>query len=70
MPLIVFEAGHMKPETKAELIRRLTDVSVEGTGIPKHLFFVTIHELPDSDIAVGGVTVAELKAQLAQQHSS
>ena len=67
MPLIVFEAGQMKPEVKAELIRRLTDVSVEVTGISKELFFVTIHELPDTDIAVGGITVTELKACLAGQ---
>lgn len=67
MPLIIFEAGRMKPETKAELIRRLTDVSVEVTGIPKHLFFVSVRELPDTDVAVGGVTVAELKA--AQQQN-
>ncbi|MDR2012523.1 MAG: tautomerase family protein [Rhodanobacter sp.] len=67
MPLIVFEAGQMKKEVKAELIRRLTDVSVEVTGIPKELYFVSIHELPDDDIAVGGVTVSELKERLAQQ---
>ncbi|PWC80328.1 4-oxalocrotonate tautomerase [Azospirillum sp. TSH100] len=65
MPLIVFEAGQMKPEVKAELIRRLTEVSVQVTGIPKELFFVAVHELPDTDIAVGGDTVAEIKARLA-----
>ncbi|NQZ94618.1 MAG: tautomerase family protein [Moritella sp.] len=66
MPVIVFEAGQLKKETKSELIRRLTDVSVEVTGIPKELFFVSIHELPDEDIAVGGVSVKELKERLAQ----
>ena len=65
MPLIVFEAGQMQADIKAELIRRLTEVSVEVTGIPKELFFVTVHELPDTDIAVGGSTVAEIKARLA-----
>ncbi|MBS7701743.1 tautomerase family protein [Chelatococcus asaccharovorans] len=57
----------MKPDVKAELMRRLTDVAVEVTGISKALFFVSVHELPDSDIAVGGVTVTELKAQLAAE---
>ena len=65
MPLIIFEAGQMQADIKTELICRLTKVSVEVTGIPKDLFFVTVHELPDSDIAVGGRTVAEIKAGLA-----
>lgn len=65
MPLIVFESGKLDKNVKAELIRQLTEVSVAVTGIPKELFFVTVHELPDDDIAVGGVTVRELKARLA-----
>ncbi len=69
MPLIVFESGALTKEVKAELIQQLTDVSAKVTGIPKELFFVTIHELPDEDIAVGGVTVAELKRKLAEQSS-
>ena len=67
MPVIVFESGELKKEVKAELIQQLTDVSAKITGIPKELFFVSIHELPDDDIAVGGVTVKELKRRLAEQ---
>ncbi len=70
MPVIVFEAGQLKKEVKTELIRRLTEVSVEVTGIPKELYFVSIHELPDDDIAVGGVSVRELKERLAQQRAA
>lgn len=66
MPLIVYEAGAMKKEVKAELIQQLTDVAAKVTGIPKELFFVSIHELPDDDIAVGGVTVTELKRRLGK----
>jgi 4-oxalocrotonate tautomerase len=64
MPVIVFEAGALSKEVKQQLIQRLTDVSVEVTGIPKELFFVSIHELPDDDIAIGGVSVREMKAKL------
>lgn len=67
MPTIVFEAGQLKEEVKTELMRRLTDVSVEVTGIPKELFTVSIHELPDENIAVGGVTVKELKEKMASK---
>ena len=67
MPVIVFESGELKKEVKAELIQQLTDVSAKITGIPKELFLVSIHELPDEDIAVGGVTVKELKRRRAEQ---
>lgn len=69
MPLIVYEAGQTTPEVKAELIRQLTEVAAKVTGIPQELFFVTIREQPDDHIAVGGVTVTELKRRLAEQHS-
>jgi 4-oxalocrotonate tautomerase len=66
MPMIIFESGKLKPGVKEELIRQLTDVCVAVTGIPKHLYFIAIHELPDDDVAVGGETVRELKEKLAQ----
>lgn len=65
MPLIIFESGQLNKEIKPELIRRLTDVAAEVTGIPKESFFVSLHEIPDEDIAVGGVTVKELKKRQA-----
>lgn len=64
MPLIVFESGMLKPEVKTELIQKLTEVSVAITGIPKNLFLVSVREWPDQNVAVGGVTVEELKRQL------
>ncbi|MCH9813979.1 MAG: tautomerase family protein [Epsilonproteobacteria bacterium] len=67
MPLITFESGALTPEIKNKLIQKLTDVSVEVTGIPKELFFVSIHELPDTDIAVGGKTVKQLKEELIKK---
>lgn len=66
MPVISFESGSLNPEVKRLLIQRLTEVSVEITGIPKELFFVSIKELPDDDIAVGGTTVRELKQMRSQ----
>jgi 4-oxalocrotonate tautomerase len=61
MPVIEFTAGKLTKEVKEKLITQLTDISVEITGIPKHLFFITINEKPDEDIAVGGVSVQKLK---------
>ena len=64
MPIIEFTAGKLTREVKEKLITQLTDISVEITGIPKHLFFITINEKPDEDIAVGGVSVLKLKEEL------
>ena len=64
MPIIEFTAGKLTKEVKEKLITQLTDISVEITGIPKHLFFITINEKPDEDIAVGGVSVQKLKEEL------
>ena len=63
MPIIEFTSGKLTKEVKEKLITQLTDLSVEITGIPKHLFFVTINEKPDEDIAVGGVSVQKLKEE-------
>jgi 4-oxalocrotonate tautomerase len=67
MPIIEFTAGKLTREVKDRLITQLTDISVEITGIPKHLFFVTINEKSDEDIAVGGVSVKKLTAALKKQ---
>lgn len=64
MPYISFESGKLEQDVKKKLIQRLTEVSVEITGIPKELFLVSIRELPDNNIAVGGKTVTVLKKEL------
>ena len=66
MPLITFEAGKMSDEVKAELIQKLTNISAEITGIPKESFFISIREIPDENLAIGGVTVKEIKTRLGK----
>lgn len=61
MPYISFETGSLNADVKRELIQKLTEVSVEVTGIPKEFFMVSIKEFPDHNVAVGGRTVAEIK---------
>jgi len=65
MPIISFESAKLSDAVKAELIEKLTDTAVAVTGIPKHLFFVSIRELPDNSIAVGGKTVEQMKKEMA-----
>ena len=63
MPFIAFESAQLSPEVKSKLIERLTDVSVEVTGIPKELFLVSIREQSDDNIAIGGKTVMQIKQE-------
>lgn len=67
MPMISFESGQLTDEIKKKLLVKLTNVASEVTGIPKELFFVSIRELPDNNIAVGGKTVSELKNELGMK---
>lgn len=64
MPIIKFEAGQLSAEVKQELITQLTDLSAEITGIPKKAFFVSISEMPDENVAIGGKTVKEIKKEM------
>lgn len=66
MPSIAFENGLLTEEVKAQLIENLTEVSVKITGMPKELFLVSIRELPDENIAVGGKTVKQLKKEIGK----
>ncbi|BDS10822.1 4-oxalocrotonate tautomerase DmpI [Aureispira anguillae] len=70
MPYISFESGQLDKKTKQALIQKLTEVSVEITGIPKELFLVSIKEIPDDDIAVGGKTVTTMKKELNEQKNT
>jgi 4-oxalocrotonate tautomerase len=65
MPFIAFESAQLSPEIKEQLIKRLTEVSVEVTGIPKELFLVSIREQPDENIAVGGKSIKKIKQKLS-----
>lgn len=69
MPYICFEAGALAPDTKRELIRRLTEVSAEVMGIPKDYFFVSIHELPNENVAIAGKDVNQLRAEISARSS-
>jgi 4-oxalocrotonate tautomerase len=66
MPLITFEAGKLSDEIKLELIQQLTNISSEITGIPKESFFISIREMPDENVAIGGITVKEIKKKLGR----
>lgn len=63
MPYIAIECGAMSAQQKKELIERTTAVASEITRIPERFFMVTIKELPDENIGIGGKTIDEIKRQ-------
>lgn len=61
MPLISIESGKLTKEQKAELIGRITKTASEIMNIPQEFFFVSINELSDENIGIGGKTIEKLK---------
>jgi 4-oxalocrotonate tautomerase len=62
MPLITIESGSITKEQKSELIERMTQIASEITHIPGEYFFVSIKELPDENIGIGGKSIDKIKA--------
>lgn len=69
MPYIMVESGLMTAEQKEKLIKRLTEISAEITNIPKEFFIVTIKELPDSNIGIGGKSIDKIKKEYIRKES-
>lgn len=62
MPVINVTSGPMTTEQKKELIRRMTEVSMEITGTPEYGNSVLINELPLDSLGIGKKTAAEVFA--------
>lgn len=63
MPVITIEGGHLSPKQKQQLIEKLTTVASEVMEIPDEFFTVTIKELSDDNIGIGGKSIGTLKAE-------
>lgn len=70
MPYITIEGGKVTDEQKEELIRQLTAVSSKIMQVPPEFFMITIKELPDQNIGIGGKTIDKVKEEYAQGHSA
>lgn len=61
MPYITIESGALTSEQKKLLIERLTATASEITYIPSQFFMVSIKELPDENIGIGGESIDRIK---------
>lgn len=60
MPIITITMRKTTPETKKELIEKLTATAVEITKIPDHHFVFSINELDDTNLGIGGKTIEQI----------
>ena len=70
MPVITVVGSKVTEEVKNALIEQLTSVASSVMGTPKQFFTVVIDEKPDTNIGLGGESVADLKARLKKQAES
>lgn len=63
MPYITVEGGELSTEQKEKLISKLTKVSSEIMNIPQDFFMVTIKELSDKNIGIGGKCIDVVKEE-------
>jgi len=67
MPLVkvYLDKGSQSAQQRAELARKITDLIVKETGMPRQYTWVMIHEIPEEDWIVDRLTVTELKTKLS-----
>lgn len=62
MPYITVEGGPLDAPSKKALIEKLTATASAIMHVPAEFFLVTIKELPDENIGIGGKPIDEVKA--------
>lgn len=60
MPLIRVTTSPLTTEQKKEMVRQMTEVTMEVLGAPEQAHFVLIDELPLDALGMGKLTVAEM----------
>jgi 4-oxalocrotonate tautomerase len=68
VPLIMmyFGKGALTNEQKVDISRKVTDLIVNESKQPKQGTWVVINEIPAENWLLGGLTLPEFKAKLAQ----
>jgi 4-oxalocrotonate tautomerase len=61
MPVITIEGGQITSQQKRELISKMTQLASEVMQIPPDFFTITIKELPDENIGIGGKAINVIK---------
>lgn len=68
MPYLTVEGGPLDAAQKKDLIEQLTATASTIMHVPPEFFLVTIKELPDENIGIGGKPIDEVKAAYRRAH--
>lgn len=68
MPYLTVEGGPLDVDQKKDLIEQLTATASAIMRVPPEFFLVTIKELPDESIGIGGKPIDEVKAAYRCAH--
>ena len=68
MPYITVEGGPLENQQKRALIEELTATASAIMNVPAEFFTVTIKELPDENIGIGGKPIDEVKESYRRAH--
>jgi len=60
MPIITITMRKTAAETKKQLIEKITATAVQITRIPDHHFVISINELDDINLVIGGKTIEDI----------
>ena len=63
MPYITIESGKLTKEQKNKLVSKLTQDASEIMNIPSEFIMMTIKELDDDSIGIGGRTIDVIKSE-------
>ena len=63
MPYITIESGKLTNEQKNKLVSKLTQDASEIMNIPSEFIMMTIKELDDDSIGIGGRTIDVIKSE-------
>lgn len=63
MPFITFEGPHMDKETKARIVRELTETASKILNIPPRAFSILIKENSADNIGLGGELLSNQKRE-------
>ena len=63
MPYITIESGILTKEQKSKLIEKITLDASAIMNVPSEFFMITIKELSDENIGIGGRSIDTIKSE-------
>lgn len=59
MPVIHIDSNELSRKQKRKLVKSITQISSEITGLPESTITIIIREVPAEDVGVGGILLCD-----------